>query len=107
MCVTAGGGVCADNDADGWGSPGVASCPNGSQTDCHDSNAAVNPGAGEGPLGDATCSDGLDNNCDGNTDAADPACQAQADCSQIPDKNSCNAEATCRWDNRGKACIAN
>jgi len=107
MCVTVGGGVCTDNDGDGWGSPGDASCRNGSQTDCNDSNAAVNPGAGEGPVGDATCSDGLDNNCDGNIDAADPACQVQADCSQIPDKNSCNAEATCRWDNRGKVCIAN
>lgn len=28
------------------------------------------------------------------------------DCSTFTDKNSCNAEAACRWDNRNKLCIA-
>jgi hypothetical protein len=106
-CQPIGGGVCTDNDGDGWGSPGDASCPNGAQTDCDDTNPAVNPGGTEGPEGDPTCTDGLDNNCDGNTDASDPACQPPADCSQFGDKNSCNAEPTCRWDNRNKVCVPN
>jgi hypothetical protein len=28
------------------------------------------------------------------------------ECSTFTDKQSCNAEATCRWDNRNKMCIA-
>jgi VCBS repeat-containing protein len=61
---------------------------------------------------EVSCTDGIDNDCDGNTDCADaacsddPACQ-QADCSTIQDKNACNAETTCRWDNRNKVCVAN
>jgi len=106
-CFPVSGGVCTDNDGDGYGDPGDASCTGGAQTDCDDNNTAVNPGAGEGPEGDATCSDGLDNNCDGNIDAADPLCQPAADCSTFGDKNSCNAEASCRWDNRNKVCIPN
>ena len=59
------------------------------------------------------CTDGVDNNCDGLTDCGDtvacggdPACQ-QVDCSQFGDKTSCNAEATCRWHNKNKVCVAN
>ena len=40
-------------------------------------------------------------------DENDPACQGQADCTQFGDKNSCNAEATCRWDNKSKSCVPN
>jgi hypothetical protein len=57
--------VCQDNDHDGYGNPGVSSCPNGSQTDCDDGNALINPGASE------ICNDVLDNDCDGLTDCAD------------------------------------
>ena len=60
-----------------------------------------------------TCNDGVDNDCDGLIDCADtvdcgddPACQ-QADCLQFLDKNSCNAEPTCRWDNKNKVCVPN
>jgi len=106
-CVPVSSGVCTDGDGDGYGDPGDASCTNGAQTDCDDTNALVNPGAGEGPEGDPTCSDGLDNNCDGNIDAADPFCQPAIDCSQFNDKNSCNADPTCRWDNKNKVCIPN
>jgi hypothetical protein len=106
-CFPTSTGDCTDNDGDGYGDPGDAICPNGAATDCDDTNAAVNPGAGEGPEGDPTCIDGLDNNCDGNIDAADPACQPAADCSIFGDKNSCNAETTCRWDNKSKTCVPN
>ena len=57
------------------------------------------------------CTDGLDNDCDFAVDCADadcdgidPACQP-LDCSQFGDKLSCNAQATCRWDNRTKTCV--
>lgn len=53
------------------------------------------------------CSDGIDNDCDGFTDSADPDCAQPVDCSQFLDRQSCNAEATCRWDNRNKVCIPN
>jgi hypothetical protein len=58
---------------------------------------------------ETTCNDGVDSDCDGAVDCADsdcsgdPACP-QADCSSITDKNACNAEATCNWNNRTKTC---
>jgi hypothetical protein len=63
-----GGGTCTDNDGDGYGSPGDASCPNGAAEDCNDADPAVNPGATE------NCTDGVDNDCDGQTDGADSEC---------------------------------
>jgi parallel beta-helix repeat protein len=58
----------ADADGDGFGNPSesVSSCtaPSGyvvDNTDCNDSNAAINPGAAE------VC-DGIDNDCDGSID---------------------------------------
>ncbi len=65
---------CVDNDADGYGNPGNASCPNGSATDCNDNDSSVNPGATEGPAGSPTCTDGKDNDCDYLIDAGDPGC---------------------------------
>jgi hypothetical protein len=59
------------------------------------------------------CTDGVDNDCDLTVDCADadcdgidPACQP-ADCSEFGDKRSCNAQPTCRWDNRTKMCVPN
>ncbi len=57
---------CIDNDGDGYGNPGDASCANGSQTDCNDNDRAINPGAAE------NCTDGVDNNCNNLVDAQDP-----------------------------------
>jgi VCBS repeat-containing protein len=59
---------------------------------------------------ETSCSDGTDNDCDGAIDCADsncsgdPACQ-QVDCSTISNKNSCNAQTTCHWDNKSKTCL--
>lgn len=66
--------ACIDTDGDGYGSPGDALCPNGSETDCNNDNAAIHPGAVE------LCADGVDNNCNGLTDCADAACAAVAPC---------------------------
>lgn len=58
---------------------------------------------------EVSCSDGNDNDCDGAVDCSDsdcsgdPACQ-QADCTGFLDKTSCNAQATCSWSNKNKAC---
>jgi hypothetical protein len=56
------------------------------------------------------CGDGVDNDCDGLTDCADtvdcgndPACQV--DCSVYTDKQLCNNQPNCIWDNRNKVCI--
>ena len=59
---------------------------------------------------EVSCSDGTDNDCDGAIDCADsdcsgdPACQ-QVDCSTFNDKNSCNAQTTCHWDNKSRTCL--
>ena len=101
-------GQCTDNDQDGYGNPGDASCPNGAATDCDDNDPAVNPGATEGPFDDQTCFDGLDNDCDGLTDLVsgfeDPDCQEQQDCSTNGDKTSCR-DAGCKWVNKDKLCV--
>jgi suppressor of ftsI len=55
---------------------------------------------------ETSCSDGVDNDCDGLVDGADSDCGAPVDCSSFGDRNSCNAEAACSWDNRNKVCVA-
>ncbi len=52
---------CIDNDNDGYGNPGDASCTNGAQEDCNDNNLTINPGAEE------IC-DSVDNDCDDEID---------------------------------------
>ena len=59
---------------------------------------------------EVSCNDGTDNDCDGAIDCADsdcsgdPACQ-QVDCSTFNDKNTCNAQTTCHWDNKSRTCL--
>lgn len=58
------------------------------------------------------CSDGIDNDCNGLVDCSDPFCAGQqicqpVDCSTITNKQPCNAEPNCRWDNRNKVCVPN
>ena len=59
---------------------------------------------------EVSCNDGADNDCDGAIDCADsdcsgdPACQ-QVDCSTFSDKNSCNAQTACHWDNKSRTCL--
>ena len=55
---------CVDDDDDGYGSPGVATCPGGNETDCDDSDPAIHPGA------DEYCN-GVDDDCDGTVDEPD------------------------------------
>jgi len=67
-----------DGDGDLYGAPGIVAddgddiCDGPTETtqnsDCDDTDPAVNPAAAE------ACADGLDNDCDGLTDAADPTC---------------------------------
>jgi len=64
---------CEDLDGDGYGDPAGENCTY-PETDCDDTNTAVNPGMTEGPHGEATCSDGWDNDCDGSVDTLDSGC---------------------------------
>ncbi len=54
---------CVDRDGDGFGNPGVVTCPFGSTTDCSDRSPTAFPGATE------VCN-GLDDNCNGQIDEA-------------------------------------
>jgi len=88
-------GECNNDPNCAWqGSPN-----NGS---CHDVSGTI----------ETVCDDSIDNDGDGAIDCADndcsndPACQTQANCSQILDRNTCNAEATCRWDSKNKMCVS-
>jgi hypothetical protein len=66
--------ICIDDDGDGYGNPGDASCPNGSQQDCDDNDDTIYPGATE------ACNDGKDNDCDGDTDCSDVDCTGDSAC---------------------------
>lgn len=68
---------CIDNDGDGYGNPGDASCTNGSATDCNDNNANVHPNALEQESAN-NCVDGLDNDCDTIVDCAEAGCAIAA-----------------------------
>ncbi len=90
--------VCGDATCD----PGEDACS--CAADCGTPPASEIPGL--------TCQDGIDNDCGDGLDCADadcstdPACQA-VDCSTITSKPPCNAEPTCRWNNKDKVCVAN
>jgi len=58
--------TCTDEDGDGYGSQGSASCPAGAAEDCNDHDASIHPGAPELP------GNFVDENCDGNLGECDP-----------------------------------
>jgi hypothetical protein len=58
--------ICTDNDGDNYGNPGSAGCLS-PQTDCNDTNPAINPG-----VPDTNCNN-VDENCNGANDENYPA----------------------------------
>ncbi len=68
------GAPCYDADADGYYDK--AGC--GTEVDCDDFDASVNPGASE------VCDDGIDNDCDGYTDGEDSDCGGGGSGSNTP-----------------------
>ena len=66
-----------DLDGDGYASPGDPSCSGGPQTDCNDSNPAINPGALEQDPSN-NCADAIDNDCDTFVDCVDTGCATAA-----------------------------
>ena len=79
------GSSCVDQDGDGFGDPGDASCPGGGDLDCDDSAAGVHPGASE------SCN-GIDDDCDGSI-PADEA-DGDADGMRICDSDCDDTDAT-------------
>ncbi len=66
--------ICLDFDRDGYGSPGSADCPNGSATDCNDTDTKVHAGSAE------ICDNHFDDDCDGLVDCWDDNCFANPSC---------------------------
>jgi spore coat protein A len=102
-CAGAPGGGCADiSNRDECNTDPSCTWEGGKNSgQCVDEPTGCTPTGAEGPFGDSTCSDGLDNDCNGLTDADDPECQdVTMACPDYPDKNTCNAESTCKWNNK-------
>jgi hypothetical protein len=58
--------------------------------------------------GDTVCDGGPECGACGLDCSGDPICEPPPfDCAVFTDKSACNAQATCRWDNRNKECVPN
>jgi len=80
---------CTDGDGDGYYQE--TGC--GSDVDCDDADAGVNPGVAEAGAAEEVCGDGVDNDCDGFVDDEELACRpctVDADCD---DGNACTDDA--------------
>ena len=78
----------ADNDGDGFGAGPKTPCGVGNNTDCNDTNWAINPGAAE------ICGNGIDDNCNGLIDENCTGCSNATDTST---SNITSSSATLNW----------
>lgn len=65
---------------------------------------------GSPPPSETDCANGVDEDCDDQTDCDDLDCDPDPicdgiECSLMFEKKACNAQLTCRWDNRNKLCM--
>jgi outer membrane protein assembly factor BamB len=80
--------TCKDADGDGFFSQ--EGC--GTEVDCNDDDADVNPAVIEAAFGDPACRDQADNDCDGLTDGEDGGCKGCIDDGDCDDGNACTDE---------------
>ena len=101
-CAEAGGGCSTITNRDECNTDPDCMWEGGKNSgQCVDQPTGCTPTGAEGPFGNATCSDGIDNDCDSLTDGSDPDCQeVTMTCPDYPDKNTCNADPACRWNNK-------
>ena len=92
--------ACIDNDGDGYGNPGSASCAHGSATDCNDYNAAIHPGATE------ICNN-IDDNCNSQIDEGSLWSNKGSSCSVGVGACQATGVFTCNASNPSGATICN
>ena len=99
------------NDSDADGDPITAvqdsSAGNGNAVLNADGSFTYTPNAGFTGTDSFTYHAVDSNGANSNVATVTIEVAAPVDCSIYLDKNSCNAEPSCRWDNRNKVCVPN